>query len=124
MHPIKRFFLIALFGFGTVAGFAHGFAHLGWWAHACHADRRAAFEDRVADVCTRSAERVWDERAAVPAAAPAAAPLPPPAFYGYPPPPAPFAGPHGPRHGHGHHCDHDGVEAPSDGSGPEAPGAP
>jgi hypothetical protein len=35
MHPIKRFLLIGLFGFGTVAGFAHGFAHIG----SCHTHR-------------------------------------------------------------------------------------
>lgn len=69
MHPIKRFLLIGLFGFGTVAGFAHGFAHLGH----CHAARRAAWEDHVADVCTASAERVISARAAT-VAAPAAAP--------------------------------------------------
>ncbi len=73
MHPIKRIFLIGLFSFGTVAGFGHGFAHLG----SCHANRRAAFEDRVADVCTRSAERAWEGHGAMNA----------------PPPPAPYAPP-------------------------------
>jgi hypothetical protein len=71
MHPIKRGFLIALFSFGTVAGFAHGFGSMAmcWHHHAEH--RRAAFEHRVADVCTRSAERVIreDDRAAQAASA-------------------------------------------------------
>ena len=71
MHPIKRVFLIGLFSFGTIAGFGHGFAHLGWAAGSCHSSRRAAFEDRVADVCTRSAERVWQEGHAVSAPGPA-----------------------------------------------------
>lgn len=68
MHPIKRVFLIGLFSLGTTLGFAHGFAHLGACAGSCHAERRAAFEDRVADVCTRSAARVWQERGAMNAA--------------------------------------------------------
>lgn len=63
MHPIKRAFLIALFSLGTVGGFAHGFVHLGHCA-AGHQARREAFEARVADVCTRSAERVYDEHRA------------------------------------------------------------
>ena len=65
MHPIKRFFLIGLFSLGTIGGFTHGFDHLGSCASSCHANRRAAFEERVADVCTRSAERVWQERGAM-----------------------------------------------------------
>ena len=77
MHPIKRVFLIGLFSLGTIAGFGHGIAHLGSCASSCHADRRAAFEDRVADVCTRSAERVWQERSAASATtAPAAVAAP------------------------------------------------
>jgi len=59
MHPIKRAFLVVLFSIGTVGGFAHGFAHLGHCA-AGHQARREAFEARVADVCTRSAERVYE----------------------------------------------------------------
>lgn len=61
MHPIKRAFLVVLFSIGTVGGFAHGFAHLGHCASG-HQARREAFEARVADVCTRSAQRVYDER--------------------------------------------------------------
>jgi hypothetical protein len=64
MHPIERAFLIVLFSVGTVGGFAHGLAHLGRCASSCHALRRQAFEERVADTCTRSAQRVYDERAA------------------------------------------------------------
>ncbi|GAB4207387.1 MAG: hypothetical protein OHK0013_24990 [Sandaracinaceae bacterium] len=63
MHPMKRAFLIVLFSLGTVGGFAHGLAHVGRCASSCHAQRRQAFEDRVADVCTRAAQRVYDERA-------------------------------------------------------------
>lgn len=56
MHPIKRAFYITVFSIGTIGGFASGFAHLG--AHcATHHQRRAAFEDHVADVCTRAAQR-------------------------------------------------------------------
>jgi hypothetical protein len=57
MHPIKRAGLIALFSFGAIAGFGHGFASLG----QCHQHRRDAFEGHVADVCTRSAERSFAE---------------------------------------------------------------
>ncbi len=71
MHPIKRAFLVVLFSLGTVGGFAHGFAHVGHCA-AGHQARREAFEARVADVCTRSAQRVHDERAAERAALEAA----------------------------------------------------
>jgi hypothetical protein len=61
MHPIKRAFLVVLFSLGTVGGFASGFAHLGHCAQH-HEARRHAFENRVADLCTRSAHRVYDER--------------------------------------------------------------
>ena len=57
---IIRKLLIALLAVGAVSGFAHGFAHLG----ACHHGRRAAFEDHVADVCLRAAQRLDGERAA------------------------------------------------------------
>ena len=62
MHPMKRAFLIFVFGLGTVGGFAHGFASL-HGRGACGAgryDRRAAFEDHIAEVCTRAANRVND----------------------------------------------------------------
>ena len=57
MHPIKRGALIALFSFGAIAGFHHGMATVG----SCHQSRRAAFEDHVAEVCTRAAQRVQSE---------------------------------------------------------------
>jgi len=65
MHPFKRAFLIVFFGLGTVGGFAHGFASLGHCANSCRNARRASFEDHVAEVCTRAAERVADEREAM-----------------------------------------------------------
>ncbi|MBN8610237.1 MAG: hypothetical protein J0L92_06620 [Deltaproteobacteria bacterium] len=61
MHPIKRAFLVVVFSLGTVGGFASGFAHLGHCAQH-HEARRHAFENRVSDICTRSAHRVYDER--------------------------------------------------------------
>ena len=65
MHPIKRAFLITFFSLGTIGGFASGFAHLG--AHcASHHQRRAAFEDHVADVCTRAAHRADGTRPEAP----------------------------------------------------------
>jgi hypothetical protein len=57
MHPIKRGALIALFSFGALAGFGHGIASVACHAGSCHQQRRAAFEDHVAEVCTRAAER-------------------------------------------------------------------
>lgn len=95
MHPFKRAFLIVLFGLGTVGGFAHGFASLGHCANSCRSARRASFEDRVAEVCTRAAERVHDERAAMsPPVDPRFAP--PPAAYGA----GPFGGCDHGRHDH------------------------
>jgi hypothetical protein len=61
MHPIKRGALIALFSFGAIAGFGHGIASVACHAGSCHQSRRAAFEDHVAEVCTRAAERVEAE---------------------------------------------------------------
>jgi hypothetical protein len=61
MHPIKRTLLVVLFSLGTVGGFAHGFGSLGHCA-ARHEARREAFEHHVADLCTRSAERVYNAR--------------------------------------------------------------
>ena len=58
----KRKLLIGLLAFGTVAGYASGIASLSWHARGCHDHRRARFEAHVADVCTRAAERVYDER--------------------------------------------------------------
>ena len=57
---MKRRFLIALFSFGTVAGFGSGIASMAWW-HGHHAhQRRAAFEAHVADVCVDAALRAQD----------------------------------------------------------------
>ncbi|HJL15613.1 MAG TPA: hypothetical protein RMH99_08160 [Sandaracinaceae bacterium LLY-WYZ-13_1] len=53
---MKRTLLIALFAFGTVAGFGSGFASLACWHHRADA-RRAAFERHVADVCVEAADR-------------------------------------------------------------------
>jgi hypothetical protein len=57
-----RKLLIGVLAFGTVAGYASGFASFGHCATRHHEARRAAFEARVADVCTRSAERVYQGR--------------------------------------------------------------
>ncbi len=59
---MRRGFLIALLTLTTVAGYAAGFAHM----HHCGADRREAFEQHVADVCTEAALRTM--RAQAPAA--------------------------------------------------------
>jgi hypothetical protein len=80
MHPMKRAFLIVLFGLGTVGGFAHGFASLGRCANRHHGERRMEFEDHVADVCLRAAERRGPHH---PPAWPGGAPAAPPPF---PPP--------------------------------------
>jgi hypothetical protein len=60
---MRRKLLIGLLAFGTVAGFGSGFfsmAHGGCRNH--HAQRRAAFERHVADVCVEAAQRA-DRRA-------------------------------------------------------------
>lgn len=74
MHPIKRAILIFVFGLGTVGGFAHGFASLGHCAARHREARRMEFEDHVADVCLRAAERREHDAARV------APPYPPPHF--------------------------------------------
>ena len=85
---MKRKLLIALFGFGTVAGFGSGIASMACWHHRAH-ERRAAFEQHVADVCVEAAYRARE------------AERPPP------PPPADDRGcelrPHHGRRPHGHH---------------------
>lgn len=63
MYYFKRKLLIGVLAFGTIAGYASGFAHMGHCASRGHEARRAAFENHVADVCTRSAERVHREHA-------------------------------------------------------------
>ena len=64
---MRRGITIFLLAAGAIAGFTIGFGRLrhgygcgsghGAWGHD-----RAAFENHVADVCTRSAERVIAER--------------------------------------------------------------
>ena len=59
-----RRILMVLLGAGALAGFASGFAHLchgGWGPHG-RFDRRGEFERRVADTCTESARRVYDQK--------------------------------------------------------------
>lgn len=56
---MKRKLLIALFAFGTVAGFGSGIASMACWHHRAH-ERRAAFERHVADVCVEAAYRARD----------------------------------------------------------------
>lgn len=71
-----RKLLIGLLAFGTVAGYASGFASFAHCARHHHEARRAAFEAHVADVCTQAALRAREgEREEVG---------------------------HGRRHGHGH----------------------
>jgi hypothetical protein len=43
---------IALLAFGTIAGFASGFAHMG----RCHYQRQQAFEHHIAKVCVDAAK--------------------------------------------------------------------
>jgi hypothetical protein len=49
---MRRPILIALLAFGTIGGYAAGFASLGCHHH----ERRAAFERHVADVCVEAAQ--------------------------------------------------------------------
>lgn len=48
----RRPLLIAALAFGTIAGYASGFASL----RHCHQSRRAAFERHVASVCADAAK--------------------------------------------------------------------
>lgn len=78
---MKRGITIFLLATGAVAGFTIGFARLrhgyGHWGHHGHwGHDRVAFENHVADVCTRSAERVMNERGKAPAAPAPAPPAP------------------------------------------------
>lgn len=82
---MKRKLLIALFAFGTVAGFGSGIASMACWHGRAHA-RRAAFERHVAEVCLEAAQGRADQA------------------YDRPTPPPPDR-PHrdrGPRHPHSH----------------------
>lgn len=56
---MKRKLLIALFTFGTVAGFGSGIASMACW-HSRAEARRAEFERHVADVCVEAALRARD----------------------------------------------------------------
>jgi hypothetical protein len=60
MHPIKRAILVVLLSLGAIGGFTHGFAHMAQCHSSCGMSRREQFEQHVADVCTRSAERVHE----------------------------------------------------------------
>ncbi|HEY2406683.1 MAG TPA: hypothetical protein VGI10_11805 [Polyangiaceae bacterium] len=51
---------MVLLAIGAAAGFASGFGH---W-RCMHDMREHAFEDHVADVCTRAAARVYEHGAA------------------------------------------------------------
>jgi hypothetical protein len=79
---MRRGIIIFLLATGAVAGFTIGFARLRYgYGHSGHGHGhwghdRVAFENHVADVCTRSAERVMNERGKAPPA-PAPAPAPP-----------------------------------------------
>jgi len=55
---MRRKALMVVLAIGAVAGFASGI----WGCRHHREDRRQAFEDHVADVCTRAAERARGER--------------------------------------------------------------
>jgi len=82
---MRRNITIFLLATGAVAGFAIGFGrlHYGYGRHGCGYGRgawghdRVAFENHVADVCTRSAERVMDRRDKAPPAPASPTPAPP-----------------------------------------------
>jgi hypothetical protein len=76
---MRRNITIFLLATGAVAGFAIGFGRLRYgYGHGCGYGRgawghdRVAFENHVADVCTRSAERVMDKKDKAPAPTPPA----------------------------------------------------
>jgi len=83
---MRRGITIFLLATGAIAGFTIGFSRLrygyghgcgygpGAWGHDGFGRDRVAFENHVADVCTRSAERTWNERGKAP---PTPAPAPP-----------------------------------------------
>ena len=60
---MKRKLLIVLLGFGAIAGYAGGCVSM----HHHGFQRRAAFEQHVADVCVAAAHRVHDTRKDEPA---------------------------------------------------------
>jgi hypothetical protein len=59
-----RKLVIVLLGLGTVAGFAAAFGRHHWRHH--HGHHRAAFEQRVADVCVRASERTLQGKPVTP----------------------------------------------------------
>ncbi len=80
---MRRGITIFLLATGAIAGFTIGFARLRYgyghgcgYGHGAWGHDRVAFENHVADVCTRSAERVMERNKATPPAAPAPAPAP------------------------------------------------
>ena len=84
---MKKGITIFLLATGAVAGFTigfarlhHGYGHHGWgYGHGRWGHDKVAFENHVADVCTRSAERVMNERSKAPATNAPAPPAAPPA---------------------------------------------
>lgn len=73
---MRRKFWIVLLSIGTVGGFAAGFARLHHYRHhggdGCgwHGGQHQRFENRVADICVRAAERSLRERGAGPTTTP------------------------------------------------------
>lgn len=59
----KKLLMVALAA-GAVLGFGSGFARLHSGAGPFGNGRRAAFERRVAETCTQSALRVYEEKSA------------------------------------------------------------
>jgi hypothetical protein len=62
---MNRKLLAGLLGLGVLFGFASGFRslhHDGRYFRHGHGWRHSAFEDHVAEVCTRAAEKVVRER--------------------------------------------------------------
>jgi hypothetical protein len=64
---MRRKLLMVVLGVGAVAGFASGFARLchgghGPFGHGGRFDRHAELQRRVADACTESALRVYQQQ--------------------------------------------------------------
>lgn len=64
MHPMKRGFLVVLLSLGAIGGFTHGFASLAHCGSGGCSSHRDQFEEHIADVCTRAAQRQFDAQAA------------------------------------------------------------